>query len=193
MATRREQVLDAAVRVLGGGGARAFTHRAVDREAGLPPGTTSNYFRTRAALVDAVLDRLGELDQAMCESYTAQAIAVAQRTGSISRDELVELGSVIINRLLTDTRMLTVARLAITVEATNRPEVSEPLIRHSGAWWALAREFLLLAGAPVAELDRRARVVLAFFDGILLDQLARPDPDFDVRETLRTLLHGVLN
>jgi DNA-binding transcriptional regulator YbjK len=35
MTSRREHLLDAAIRVLGEGGVRAVTHRAVDAEAGL--------------------------------------------------------------------------------------------------------------------------------------------------------------
>src|ERR1700748_3081833 len=44
--------------------ARGLTHRAVDRAAGLPPGTTSNYARTREALLRLALARIAELDLA---------------------------------------------------------------------------------------------------------------------------------
>lgn len=36
------------------------THRSVEREAGLPAGTASNYFRSREALLVAVAERIGE-------------------------------------------------------------------------------------------------------------------------------------
>lgn len=64
MSARRQQVSDAAVEVLAAGGLRALTHRAVDVQAGLPQGSTSNIFRTRAALVTGVIDRLAERDLA---------------------------------------------------------------------------------------------------------------------------------
>lgn len=51
MGVRRPQVLDTAVRMLARGGDRALTYRTVDSAAGVPPGTTSNYFRTRASLL----------------------------------------------------------------------------------------------------------------------------------------------
>jgi DNA-binding transcriptional regulator YbjK len=51
MGVRRPQVLDAAVRMLALGGDRALTYRTVDTAAGVPPGTASNNFRTRAALL----------------------------------------------------------------------------------------------------------------------------------------------
>jgi AcrR family transcriptional regulator len=59
---RTRQVGDAAIAVLAGQGARGLTHRAVDRAAGLPPGTTSNYARTREALLTLALTRIAELD-----------------------------------------------------------------------------------------------------------------------------------
>jgi len=61
---RTKQVGDAAVAVLADHGARGLTHRAVDRAAGLPPGTTSNYARTREALLTLALTRIAELDAA---------------------------------------------------------------------------------------------------------------------------------
>ena len=50
--------------MLAGQGARGLTHRAVDQAAGLPSGTTSNYARTRAALLTLALARIAELDAA---------------------------------------------------------------------------------------------------------------------------------
>ena len=55
-ASARERLLDAAVRLVGSDGVRALTHGRVDTEAGLPPGSTSNHFRTRAALVAGVIE-----------------------------------------------------------------------------------------------------------------------------------------
>ena len=61
---RTRQVGDAAIAVLADHGARGLTHRAVDQAAGLPPGTTSNYARTREALLTLALTRIAELDAA---------------------------------------------------------------------------------------------------------------------------------
>ncbi|WP_455132609.1 TetR/AcrR family transcriptional regulator, partial [Microbacterium aurum] len=62
MASKREQVLDAAITVLGERGPRGLTHRAVDERAGLPTGSASNYFRTRDALLTGITDRLKQGD-----------------------------------------------------------------------------------------------------------------------------------
>src|SRR5689334_15216803 len=55
MSERRALLLDAAVSVVAADGLRGLTHRAVDATAHLPAGSTSNAFRSRAALLDAVL------------------------------------------------------------------------------------------------------------------------------------------
>jgi DNA-binding transcriptional regulator YbjK len=44
---RRELLCDTAIAVLATEGGRGLTHRAVDRQAGVPLGTTKNYFPTR--------------------------------------------------------------------------------------------------------------------------------------------------
>lgn len=61
---RRVLIADAALTLLAREGARGLTHRAVDRELGLPDGSTSYYFSTRAALLLAAAERLVELDAA---------------------------------------------------------------------------------------------------------------------------------
>ena len=60
VASTKVRALDAAIELLGTEGLRALTHVRVDRRAGLPKGSTSNYFRTRAALLTGVVDRILE-------------------------------------------------------------------------------------------------------------------------------------
>lgn len=55
---RRDLLADAGLRVLAQQGARGLTHRAVDREAGVPAGTASNYFRSRDALLNGLAERI---------------------------------------------------------------------------------------------------------------------------------------
>src|SRR5207248_5829218 len=66
---RRAQLSAAAMRVLAEEGSRGLTHRAVDAAASVPPGTTSRYFRSREALLAAVVEHalglhLAEINQA---------------------------------------------------------------------------------------------------------------------------------
>lgn len=59
---RREELGDAAIAVVASAGLKGLTHRAVDATADVPVGTTSNYFRTRQALVAAVAERIEARD-----------------------------------------------------------------------------------------------------------------------------------
>ena len=58
---RRTQILDAAIDILCDDGVGGLTHRQVDSRAGVPAGTTSNYFRTRQALLEATAQRTVDL------------------------------------------------------------------------------------------------------------------------------------
>ncbi|WP_203907704.1 TetR/AcrR family transcriptional regulator [Rhizocola hellebori] len=61
---RRAQLADAGIELLVESGVHGVTHRAVDRRAGLPAGTASNYFRSREALLVATARRVVERHQA---------------------------------------------------------------------------------------------------------------------------------
>ncbi|MFY1668914.1 TetR/AcrR family transcriptional regulator [Plantactinospora sp. WMMB334] len=61
---RRAALADAAIALLAESGVHGVTHRAVERRAGLPTGTASNYFRSREALLVAAAERVGELHYA---------------------------------------------------------------------------------------------------------------------------------
>lgn len=70
---RRRAVADAAIELLASSGVHGVTHRAVEREADLPPGTASNYFRSREALLVAAAERILELHHADTDRATDQA------------------------------------------------------------------------------------------------------------------------
>jgi DNA-binding transcriptional regulator YbjK len=65
---RRRELCDAAIQVLAEHGSRGLTHGQVDRCAGVPEGTTSYYYRTRAALLRGVGTRIAEIDVANLQS-----------------------------------------------------------------------------------------------------------------------------
>lgn len=67
MADRRTLLADAALAVVSAQGLKGLTHRAVDAQAGVAVGTTSNYFRNRAALVAAAVDRVEEQDNRLLQ------------------------------------------------------------------------------------------------------------------------------
>ncbi|SON60056.1 HTH-type transcriptional regulator BetI [Mycobacterium simulans] len=113
---RRLQILDAAIGILADTGVGGLTHRQVDDRAGLPPGTTSNYYRTRQALLEATAARTVDLHWQRVEALRAGI-------GSLTRDGVKTL----MTRLLSDPdeqfRRFTLARFELFMEGTRRPEL----------------------------------------------------------------------
>jgi DNA-binding transcriptional regulator YbjK len=70
---RRRELCDAAMQVLAEHGSRGLSHQRVDRSAGMPDGTTSYYYRTRAALLHGVAERVAEIDTANLMSVCDEA------------------------------------------------------------------------------------------------------------------------
>lgn len=68
MPSRREEIVDAAIQVLGAEGPRGLTHRAVDRELDLPLGSTANVYGRRSELLGAIVTRMEEMDRAQWEN-----------------------------------------------------------------------------------------------------------------------------
>jgi AcrR family transcriptional regulator len=71
---RRRELCDAAIQVLAEHGSRGLTHGKVDRYARVPEGTTSYYYRTRAALLRGVGRRVLEIDVANLQSVSDEPL-----------------------------------------------------------------------------------------------------------------------
>ncbi|MFI8165736.1 TetR/AcrR family transcriptional regulator [Streptomyces sp. NPDC086081] len=165
MSTDRRTVLaDAAIDVLAEAGLRGLTHRAVDRAAQLPSGTTSAYFRTRQALLGALVRRLVTLDQAELQE-AGERMPVPRNAG-----ELAAGIAVLAERRLTgEGRRRSLARYACAIESVHHPELREILLPRRNAGRDLVRAFLAAQG--VADPDGRTVTLLACVDGLVFDRL----------------------
>ncbi|WP_457472878.1 TetR/AcrR family transcriptional regulator [Streptomyces sp. TE4109] len=165
MTTDRRTVLaDAAIHVLAEEGMRGLTHRAVDRAAALPPGTTSAYFRTRQALLTALVRRLVAQDQAELQAAGEQAQvprAAAELTDG--------LAGFVERRLTGEGRQRSLARYACAVESVRHPELREILVPRQNAAREAVRAFLHAQG--VADAEGRTLTLLACVDGLVFDRL----------------------
>jgi AcrR family transcriptional regulator len=182
MANRRELLLDAGIRVLGERGMRALTHRAVDAEAGLAAGSTANYFATREALLEAIVDRVSVLER---QRFDEVAIGVVPLTPA-------DLGRAIgrwVQEATGPRRALTLARYAVLVEAGTNPGIRQRLAETGGrvsAWFA---NWLRQLGS--SDTDRDVHVLGNYVTGLMLHQLAMPDPRFDPADKIIALLESV--
>jgi DNA-binding transcriptional regulator YbjK len=177
MSDRRTEILDAALSVLAGTGMRGLTHRAVDGAAGIAPGSTSYYFRSRAALVAGCVDRLVQVDREV-----GTLGAVADRREFL--DLLVGVGEVMAGR----ERERTLARYELSVAAMHDPELRELL--GEGATAVRRMCAAALGGLGATEPDEAAANVLTAFDGVLFAALVRGEER--VGPTLRVVVGPVL-
>lgn len=159
---RREEITDAAIGTLAAHGMRGFTHRAVDRAAGLPQGSTSYYFRTRDALLHGVLDRMLELELAQLGDSV-----VPERIGDIA--EFADMVTTTVRRWLDDERERTLARYELALEATRRPALHRALVRARADFQQLAERLLADAGVP--EAAERGRTLVAQIDGLVFEHV----------------------
>ncbi|CUU59338.1 regulatory protein, tetR family [Parafrankia irregularis] len=183
MASRRDDLLDAAIGLLGEQGVRALTHRAVDAAAGLPAGSTSNYFRTKEALFDAIVERVPARERANFEELAAH---LAPRTTTDLAKALAAFARDSAGR----ERALTLSRYAILVEASRRPELRERLADSGARVNAWFTTWLRLVGST--DPDHHLHVVGNYLTGLVLHQLAIPDPDFDPTAHLDALLRSLI-
>lgn len=171
---RKDLITDAAIQLVAEQGMRGLTHRAVDRQAGLPEGSTSAYFRTRKALVEGFVARLAAQEQ------LDTAIDPDDVVGSIART----LDSWLVER------NRTLARYAAMLEATHHPEL-QSILAHSPRELATALAKALGHQDP----ERAGAHFTAFLEGLLFYRLvgggSTVGPAPGTEESLRDLRTAV--
>ena len=183
MVTRREELLDAAITVLGERGIHALTHRAVDIAARLPAGSTSNHFRTRDALLNAVVERFAARERANWED-------LAMRMYPTTPDELADVLVIAAKEATGPHRTLTLARYAILVEAGIHPSLRAQLSSTGAGVNSWFMHWLRVAGSADPEHD--APIIMNHYTGLILHDLANPDPAFDPTDQITALVTTVI-
>ncbi len=181
---RRADLLDAAITVLGERGFRALTHRAVDAAADLPVGSASNLFRTREALLDAVVERFAARERAVWED-------IAARVCPTTPWELVDAMTELAHSAVGPHRTLTLARYAILVEAGINPSLRAQLLVTGARVNVWFTNWLRITGS--ADPSRDAPILMNHWTGLVLHELANPDPAFDPSVQLRALVTAVVS
>ena len=182
--SRRRMIADAGLTVLAREGSRGLTHRAVDNAAQVPTGTTSNYFRSRDALIEGLVERIGERLAPTPEDLQRRA---ADAPGpALFADYIRD----IVRRLTADPDV-TVALFELRLEGARRPEVAAVL----GAWQRAGFDgdvaFNTAAGLP----GGRREIALFHYaiDGLLLDRLTTPiDPETSTDDVIDDLVAGLI-
>ena len=165
-------------------GARGLTHRAVDEAAGLPQGSTSNVYRSRAALLDGALERHSAMDFAAAGPGAGNAGPLP----AIDREQAARLISAGVEGVLGQ-RPRTVARFELLLESTRHEELHEPIAAVRGRFGIGTAKLLTACGCNSPE--RHTKQLLAALDGVILAELhgqaAALDHD-DLRELVGRLM-----
>ena len=179
-APTQERALQAAVELLGAQGVRALTHARVDERAGLPPGSTSNWFRTRRALLGGVSDWIAESERADMEPAALPAISGVQ--------ELIEGLSTVVELQTGPFATRTRARYALFLEVAQDPELGEPLRRQRREFERWMDRIVVSVGIP--DPVPAARALMALGDGLLMHRLT-VDPGLDARPVIERAVRAL--
>ena len=175
---RRTVLLDAALEIVGTEGMRGLTHRAVDAAAAVPAGSTSNYFRTREALILGIVERFIARERAMAtgphDEVDPSPDGVATAFGRFA------------HRALGPDRAVTLARYAILVETAQNPDLREGMARGADQVDRWALDVITRAGSQHPERD--LGVLANYVTGLVLHELALPSPDLDAAARIRALI-----
>jgi DNA-binding transcriptional regulator YbjK len=161
---RRAAIADAAIHLVATRGLRGLTHRAVDAEAGLPPGSTSYYLRTRNALLTACVDRM------LARDLAAQPATAEPSTTVPSPPDLEEMLAGMVIQLVRERADDQAARYELSLEACRQPELLDSIVQGG----RVLRENLagMLAAIGIPDADEAAWPVAAMLDGLMYDRVA---------------------
>lgn len=179
--TTRERALDAAVELVGTAGIRALTHARVDEQARLPRGSTSNHFRTRAALLSGVTAWIAEQE--------TRDLGEALDRPFDDLDGFIDMFTAVIELLTGPHAVRTRARYALFLEAASDPVLSAPLRTQREGIAAWTRSLLVQLGAR--HPDTALHAFMAFGDGLILHRLS-VDPAAPIRPSVAVVVQGCL-
>jgi AcrR family transcriptional regulator len=163
----RERALEAALLLLGEQGLRAVTHARVDAAAGLPRGSVSNYFRTRRALLDGLVEHLAEQEKADFQNAGASLVG---------REAVVEAFTAMLEAQAGPFRHRTLARYALFVDAAHERDLLAPLLVNRRGFEQWTTAILATLGSP--DPAEATAFLMATLDGLLLHRLT-VDPTVD--------------
>ena len=180
---RRRALQDAAIELVADEGLHGLTYRALDRRAGLPVGTASNYFPSRTGIVAATAERLVELLQDEFQEEETAGSTLTNAAESIARSLV---------RAATLHRSRWAAMFELQNEMRRRPEIA-----------AAIAPLQQLSEDATAEHHRRRQlpipaeatpVLQALYGGALQALLALPREDVTLERAnqfARSMIFGV--
>ncbi|GAA1718944.1 TetR/AcrR family transcriptional regulator [Fodinicola feengrottensis] len=183
---RRDALADAAIAILARRGVHWLSHRAVDERAGVPTGTTSNYFRTRDSLLEAVMARVSERQQAWVRDLRAQ------HPGPLARAEAIDILADVVDGMVARHPDQIVAMFELAMESTRLPALRQAFADLVAARTDFVAE--VHSGWDLRPPDGEINLMNAFYTGMMFVALVIPQtlggrsPGQVLRPVLESLL-----
>jgi TetR/AcrR family transcriptional regulator, regulator of biofilm formation and stress response len=164
---RRREILEATLRLIGEGGVKGVTHRAVAQEANVALASTTYYFDSKGVLVEEALELMIARSIEDVRRFTTCA-------REISRGELIDRIAGFADAQVNDPNAFVLAQYELMLES-GREEYLRPLARR----WTIAymdgfERVVCSAGLP----ERATEIITNFVEGAVLNQVTTPTDDF---------------
>ena len=164
---RRREILEATLRLIGEGGVKGVTHRAVAQEANVALASTTYYFDSKGVLVEEALELMIARSIEDVRRFTTCA-------SEISRDELIDRITGFADAQVNDPNAFVLAQYELMLES-GREKYLRPLARR----WTIAymdgfERVVCSAGLP----ERATEIITNFVEGAVLNQVTTPTDDF---------------
>ncbi|SCX29141.1 transcriptional regulator, TetR family [Mycolicibacterium fluoranthenivorans] len=184
---------DTAIQVLADEGAKGLSHPKVDQRAGLPAGSTSFYFRTRAALLLATTQRVCELDLA---DLSAVLDPRPDEPADDTRSSASPLAVLIAQSAQEPRLSRTKARFELLLQATRDPALAGAF-RENMTLFAQVQRDIVVRSQPGRDLSpavvhEQVVATLNFVSGLFM-RLVAGEQSFESAEHLDRTLAGIVN
>ncbi|PZA13831.1 TetR family transcriptional regulator [Rhodopseudomonas palustris] len=184
---REREVMDATLRLIGRGGLKAVTHRAVAAEIGMSLGAITHRYGTRDLLVEAALNFA-----LMREVARLRALALKLQSDALDLEAWIDALVGWYAKELDSEAEIHVACYEAFLAAA-RDDRYQPIVAEWHQTWRRSAELALTAaGSRVPELH--AGIFVSAVVGIVLEQLASPRRSFkkEMRAALLELVRGLI-
>ena len=183
---RRAALADAAIAIVAQEGTHRLSHRSVDETAEVPRGTTSNYFRSRDALLEATVARIVQLHFEWIGGLRAQ------HEGELTRATLQGILTSVLQEAVTTHRDRYRAMLELLLESTRRPDLHGALTRILGGAFELVQEAHRAEG--VEPTEEEVHLLRVCYIGVLFGYVVMPESMtvLNAGDTAGALINAVL-
>jgi AcrR family transcriptional regulator len=175
---RRRALTDAAIALLASSGVHGLTHRAVEKAANLPPGTASNYFPSREALLVAAAERIVELHHADTDRATDRPAP------------LVDLLTESLFTAATTLRTRYLAIFELQLETVRRPVLAEALAGLQAAALRITAGHHGKLGLAIP--SEKIPILIALYGGALFTLVTAP-PGIVTRDMVRDMAQAIVH